>query len=101
MNNSVLSSFLDKADPPLLPRQCFNAYPAYTAIAALVNIPATLLGCFVQVTFLSDTARLIVLNNLPPGEKAFVDTHLASRAGEEGFQGGAVSMRQLSNQRKN
>jgi len=77
--------------------EAFTMYPKYTAIAALTNIPATLVGCFIQVTFLSDTARLLV--NLPPNERALVDEHLATRANERsatGYQGGGVSLRQLT-----
>lgn len=79
--------------------ECFTAYPKYTAIAALTNLLATPIGCFIQVVFLSDTARLLV--NLPPQERLMVDEHLHhSRAAERqapgGFQGGGVSIRQLT-----
>lgn len=84
--------------------QCFTAYPKYTAIAALTNLLATPIGCLIQVLFLSDTARLLV--NLPPQERMMVDEHLHSRAAERvagpggagggGFQGGGVSIRQLT-----
>lgn len=78
--------------------ECFTAYPKYTAIAALTNLLATPIGCFIQVVFLSDTARLLV--NLPPNEKMMVEEHLATRAAADrqasGYQGGGVSIRQLT-----
>ncbi|GAA5948675.1 hypothetical protein JCM3765_004970 [Sporobolomyces pararoseus] len=61
-------------------RQCFTAYPGYTAIAALTTFPATIFGALIQTLFLSDSARMIV--NAPPSHAAAVDALNESR----GFQ---------------
>lgn len=56
---------------------CFNADPKYTAIAALTNIPATLLGVAIQTFMLSDSARPIV-SSMPAGPSLRVITRDAS-----------------------
>ncbi|GAA5994908.1 hypothetical protein JCM5350_006609 [Sporobolomyces pararoseus] len=61
-------------------RQCYTAYPGYTALAALTTFPATILGAGIQTLFLSDSARMIV--NAPPSHAAAVDALNESR----GFQ---------------
>lgn len=45
-------------------RQCWTNQSKYTAIAALVNIPATIIGAGIQVLFLSDSARPLI--SVPP-----------------------------------
>lgn len=42
-------------------RKCFTASSSYTAIAALANIPAVIVGGLIQILFLSDSARPILL----------------------------------------
>lgn len=45
----------------------------YTALAALTNIPATILGAFIQTTLLSDSARELV--NAPPALREVAAAH--------------------------
>lgn len=58
--------------------QCWTAQPGYAVLALFTNIPATLIGAFIQVVFLSDTARPII--SMPPTVSAEPATGTSIRA---------------------
>ncbi|SCV69969.1 BQ2448_1363 [Microbotryum intermedium] len=78
--------------------KCWTAWPKYTAIAALVNIPGTLCGCAIQVLLLSDTARKLLLNNVPPKMAEAARSH-NERNGHSEYD--ATSMRVLTRDTQN
>lgn len=41
---------------------CFTGDPGYTAVAALTNIPATIVGAAIHIFLLSDSARPLALS---------------------------------------
>ncbi|ORY89714.1 aquaporin-like protein [Leucosporidium creatinivorum] len=61
---------------------CFTAHKSYTVLACLTNIPATLIGGFIQTTLLSDTAREIL--HAPPHMMEAARSH-NERNGHDGM----------------
>ncbi|SCZ89998.1 BZ3500_MvSof-1268-A1-R1_Chr9g10669 [Microbotryum saponariae] len=78
--------------------KCWTAWPKYTAIAALVNIPGTLCGCAIQVLLLSDSARKLLLHNVPPKMAEVARSH-NERNGHSEYD--ATSMRVLTRDTQN
>lgn len=66
--------------------KCFTYNSRYTALAALTNIPATILGAWIQTTMLSDSARELV--NAPPAMREVAAAH-----NERNGHGDAFSLR--------